>query len=259
MMMAMFLMAVVPFTFTSCGDDDDEKKEIPDDTTNPLIGVWQMDEEEQTSFIQFNADGTWRSLEIEKDEEPMVSGIPFPVTSGTWRLDGETLTLIQNLRFLDENPSIKKVPIIFNETKTAFTMDYIDEDAEEETVYNYLFQKIKEDVFEQYVQTYISWAESNLEGSWTNDINPSRTNIKKWTFYVKDKTVSLETAPTSNPSQTTRMRGTWEVTFDGLVVNFNGQKMIFDIEFWQSGGKLQIGLEDRATDDDDSYVKLGEE
>ena len=113
----------------------------------------------------------------------MVSGIPFPVASGTWRLDGETLTLIQNLGFLDEKPSIKKAPIIFNETKTAFTMDYIDEDAEEETVYNYLFQKIKEDVFEQHVQTYISWAESNLEGSWTNDINPSRTNIKKWTFY----------------------------------------------------------------------------
>jgi hypothetical protein len=46
------LMVVLCLNFTACGDDDD------DDPSNPIVGVWQNDDEGEHLRWTFNADGS---------------------------------------------------------------------------------------------------------------------------------------------------------------------------------------------------------
>lgn len=90
------VVAAFAFSLTSCGGDSDEPV-----SSASIVGTWKptdyegwgpesVYEEAKASFsyIYFQANGTY--IEIEEDDE---AALGFTITRGTWRENGNTLTL----------------------------------------------------------------------------------------------------------------------------------------------------------------------
>ena len=83
------------FVFTSCGDDDEG------DSSNPIVGTWTLTEnnsEQNMSFSQtysftFTSDGKYTMLEEGQHKSPDFEEKFGSRETGTYKLDGNTLTL----------------------------------------------------------------------------------------------------------------------------------------------------------------------
>ena len=105
----LLLMAIIlPFVFTSCGDDKDEPKQILE---QELIGSWVGDEytvvdgkvvvtHPHSAYILFNADHTGKRWSV-------IDGVKSPVYNYTWSLKGNVLSIYSESGLMTWEISIK--------------------------------------------------------------------------------------------------------------------------------------------------------
>lgn len=85
------LAAIMAFTFTACGDDDDE----PTTTKSDFVGTWSLQEAtgygesvDDFEYLQLKSDGTY--IDVQEDEDEAKG---YTVDYGNWTASDSKLTL----------------------------------------------------------------------------------------------------------------------------------------------------------------------
>lgn len=109
------LFATLTFTLTSCGDDNDEP------SVGNIVGTWKITEGLVSEigfdqYLQFRSDGTATEVDIDMEGN-------FEVMNGPWKLEGNTLTLINHDDELDiDIPTIATVNKVTNSELVITTL-----------------------------------------------------------------------------------------------------------------------------------------
>lgn len=107
------LFAALTFTLTSCGDDDEP-------SVGNIVGTWKLTaglsaDYGITQYVQFRADGTATEVDIDEDGTD--------VMNGTWKLEGNLLTLINHDEEWDMDiPTVSTVEKVTNSELVLTTL-----------------------------------------------------------------------------------------------------------------------------------------
>lgn len=105
----LIIAVMVGINFTACGDDDDN------DPSNPLVGVWQNDDEGEHLRLTFNADGSGEEY-LFYDDDSASYRYQF-----TYTYDSATSTLV--ITYEDGDTTKETVTFNGNTMTLAHTAD----------------------------------------------------------------------------------------------------------------------------------------